>query len=166
MADTPTAFLGFCEKFPQVVKLAYKVADELKDRGVGTYIAREDRQYGRSVGPKLREGIERSHAAVFLWTRSAFDSARVNEELEHAMNVGKPICLVRLGKTPLHPIWAQNDYEYEPMRGVTFLSGILGNTIGPSYFKPRFDTMMGHIAEFVRSSAKGPSPSRLSTGLR
>jgi hypothetical protein len=154
VGDTPTAFLGFCEKHQQVVKLAYKVADELKRRGIGTYIAREDRQYGRPLDPKLREGIERADAALFLWTQSAYESKRVNEELEHAMNVGKPICLVRYGKTPLHPIWAKNDYEYEPMNGVTFLRGIFADVLGPSYLLPRFNRMMDHIAEFVRSSAK------------
>lgn len=153
-AGRPTAFLGFSEKHPQVVKLAYKVGDELGHRGVGTYIAREDRQYGRALGAKIKEAINRCDAAIFLWTQSAYESHRVNMELEHAVDLGKPVCLVRYQKTPLHPIWAQNDLEYEPMSGVTFLGGLLGNAWGPSYLPPRFNRMLDHLAGFVRSSAR------------
>jgi TIR domain len=149
----PLAFIGFSEKFSQVVKATYKIADGLRTRGVGSYIAREDRQYGQSVTRKVHEAIARSDAAVFVWTRSAYDSARVNDELEYALNAGKPVILLRYQNTPLHHLWVENDWEYQKLEGVTILSGVLGPALGPSYNLPRFDRMLENVAGFIRSAA-------------
>jgi hypothetical protein len=133
--DHPRAFLAHAEKFVGVRKFATRFAADLRVLGVETYLARENPRPDEIIPHMLGTEIERSHGLIVVWTKSAYDSEWVKGEIAYARKIGRHVCLIRYGRTPLPPGWEQHR-AWLPMKGVTFPSGVWAGTgpwLGPNY---------------------------------
>lgn len=63
----------------------------LKEYGIDSYIAEEDKQYGYILSDKIREAIQDSIVVIVIITKNSISSPSVNQEVGYALGLGMTI---------------------------------------------------------------------------
>lgn len=80
-------------------KKAEKIIDALKEYNVTTWVDKESVPKGEIIKPTLFQGIEKSTVFLFLISPDSVESEWCNQEIEHAVNIGKKVLPVYIRET-------------------------------------------------------------------
>ncbi|MEM3827955.1 MAG: toll/interleukin-1 receptor domain-containing protein [Conexivisphaerales archaeon] len=105
--------------------LAYKVQKILSEVGIFVYLAELFPEPGVTLWEKIKEMIERSNIVIVLWTKSAKNSAFVNQEIGYANKANKLVIpLVEKGAVPEGALAGLEYVPFEKGRDTEALSSL------------------------------------------
>lgn len=109
--------------------IVYETSRQASLRGIASYIAERDWQFGQSLPVKIENAIRNCDCFVAFWTQGGAYSAYVNQEIGFARACGKPRILVVERGVPLKGFDIDKEHieldRQNPMQAITMLNEYL-----------------------------------------